>query len=176
MRITHLRRFSLAAVLTFALALFGLGQPASADTPDVAFSVDHATATPGTTVNLQMTFTNSQTTDVWFVYQSVQPTWQTTQRADLKYTLASCTGQGVTCTGTGTTTLGVSYSVPVAPGASRTVTIPVQIAATSGCNGDIAFYSYVYYEFNNSQSHKDGVFNSPTTRVNCATPAPAGAL
>ncbi|MFJ8311476.1 MULTISPECIES: hypothetical protein [unclassified Streptomyces] len=175
MRITHLRRFGLTAVLAFALALFGLSQSASAATPDISFSVDQPAVTPGATVNLRMTFTNNQTTDVWFVYQSVQPTWQTTQRTDLKYTLASCSGTGVTCTGTGTTTLGVSYTVPVAPGTSRTVTIPVQLAATSGCNGDIAFYSYVYYEFNNSQSHKDGVFNSPTTHVNCAPHAQAGA-
>lgn len=176
MRITHLRRFGLAAALASSLALFGVSQSASADVPaDVSFSADQTAASPGGTVNLKMTFTNNQTTDVWFVYQSVQPTWQTTQRTDLKYALASCSGTGVTCTGAGTTTLGVNYSVPVAPGTSRTVTIPVQIAAASGCNGDIAFYSYVYYEYNNSQSHKDGVFNSPTMHVNCATPAPAGA-
>ncbi len=175
MRITHLRRFGLAAALASSLALFGMGQSASAATPDVSFSADATTAKPGGTVNLSMTFTNNQTTDVWFVYQSVQPTWATTQRPDLKYSLASCSGTGVTCTGTGTTSLGVNYSVPVAPGTSRTVTIPVQVAADSGCNGNIAFYSYVYYEFNDSQSHQDGTFNSPTLRVNCATPAPAAA-
>ncbi|MGW2863803.1 hypothetical protein [Streptomyces sp. SDr-06] len=175
MRITHLRRFGLAAALASSLALFGVGQSASADTAaDVSISADQASTAPGGTVNLKMTFTNNQTTDVWFVYQSVQPTWATTQRPDLKYALASCSGEGVTCTGTGTTSIGVNYSVPVAPGTSRTVTVPVQIAADSGCNGNIAFYSYVYYEYNDSQSHKDGVFNSPTTRVNCATPVPAG--
>ncbi|MFD9560885.1 hypothetical protein [Streptomyces sp. NPDC059994] len=171
MRISHLRRMGLTAIL--ALALLGLSQSAGAGTPDLTITSTQPTVTPGQTVNLSMTFTNNRTTDVWFVYQSLQPTWQTTQRPDLKYSIASCTASGVTCTGAGTTSIGVQYAVPVAPGTSRTVTLDVQIAADSGCNGSIGFYTYLYYEYNDSQSHKDGTFFSPTTRVNCATAAPA---
>ncbi|MEU8888463.1 hypothetical protein [Streptomyces sp. NPDC048442] len=171
MRITDLRRFGLATVLALALALLGLGQPAGADTPDLTFSSDQASVTPGSTVNLTMTLTNNQATDIWFVYQSVQPTWPTTQRTDLKYAFTSCTSEGVSCTGTGTGSLGVNYAIPLAPGASRTVTLAVQIAADSGCNGTIGFYSYLYYEYNNGQTVKDGIFNTPGTTIACATPA-----
>ncbi|MEU3299266.1 MULTISPECIES: hypothetical protein [unclassified Streptomyces] len=173
MRITHLRRFGLSAVLAFALACFGMAQPAGADTPDLSFTVDQPVATPGSTVSLTMTLTNNQATDVWFVYQSVQPTWMTTQRKDLKYSFVSCTAQGAACTGTGTTGLGVNYEIPLAPGTSRTVTLTYQIAADSGCNGTIAFYSYLYYEYNNGQSTKDGIHNTPETRVACAPTTPA---
>lgn len=173
MRITHLRRFGLAAFLAFCLALLGLGQTARADgaaAADVTFSADQATVTPGSTVNLTMTFTNNQATDIWFVYQTMQPTWATTQRPDLKYAFGACTGTGVTCSTTGTHQLGFSYSVPVPPGQARTVTLPVQIAAESGCNGNIAFDSYVYYEYDDGQGKKDGIFTTPTTRVQCVTP------
>ncbi|MFB7269997.1 hypothetical protein [Streptomyces sp. NPDC056244] len=176
MPITKLRRLGLALALALATALFGLAQPAAADTPDLAFSVDQPVTVPGSTVNITMTLTNNQTTDIWFVYQSVQPTWATTQRRDLKYTFTSCTADGVACTGTGTTTLGVNYEIPLPPGATRTVTLSYDIAADSGCNADIAFYSYLYYEYNYGQNVKDGTYNTPTTRLNCAPPpAPAAA-
>lgn len=172
MRFTHLRQIAFAAILAFAVALLGLAaQPASADTPDVAFTVDQPAVTPGSTVNVTMTLTNNQATDIGFVYQSIQPTWATSQRGDLKYTFTSCTSEGASCTGTGTTGLGVRYTLPLAPGASRTVTLTFQIAADSGCNGTIAFYSYIYYEYNGHQSSKDGIYNTPATQVNCA-PAP----
>ncbi|MCS0634886.1 hypothetical protein NX801_04265 [Streptomyces sp. LP05-1] len=171
MRISHIRRLSAAAVLAFAMVLLGLGQPAGAAAPDLQITADQATVTPGSSVNLTMTFTNNQTTDIWFVYQSVQPTWQTTQRKDLKYSFATCAGEGVTCTGTGTGSLGVNYAIPVAPGTSRTVALTLDVAADSGCNGTIGFYSYLYYEYNNGQTTKDGVYNTPETRITCAPAA-----
>ncbi|MFF3456814.1 hypothetical protein ACFYXH_21265 [Streptomyces sp. NPDC002730] len=171
MRLTHLRRIALAAVLAIAVALLGLAQPAAADTPDLTFTVDQPVAAPGSTVNLTMTLTNNQATDVAFVYQSIQPTWATSQRSDLKYSFTSCTSEGATCTGTGTTGLGVNYALPLAPGASRTVTLTFQIAPDSGCNGSISFYSYLYYEYNGHQSAKDGIHNTPVTQVDCP-PAP----
>ncbi|MGW6745601.1 hypothetical protein ACWGDX_33510 [Streptomyces sp. NPDC055025] len=174
MRITHLRRFGLSVLVALTVALFGLAQPAAADTPDLAFSVDQPTTVPGSTVNITMTLTNNQATDIWFVYQSVQPTWTTSQRTDLRYAFTSCTADGVACTGTGTTALGVTYEIPLPPGATRTVTLAYEIAANSGCNADIAFYSYLYYEYNYGQNVKDGTYTTPTTRVNCATP-PASA-
>ncbi|MFD9903455.1 hypothetical protein [Streptomyces sp. NPDC059063] len=169
MRITHLRRIGLAAFFAFCLAL-GFGQTAQADSAaaDVTFSVDQASVTPGSAVTVTMTFTNNQATDIWFVYQSMQPTWATTQRPDLKFAFGACSGTGVTCTGAGTTALTFSYAVPVAPGQTRTVTLPVDVAADSGCNGNIAFDSYVYYEYDEGRGKKDGIFTTPTTRVVCA--------
>lgn len=116
MRFTHLRQIAFAAILAFAVALLGLAaQPASADTPDVAFTVDQPAVTPGSTVNVTMTLTNNQATDIGFVYQSIQPTWATSQRGDLKYTFTSCTSEGASCTGTGTTGLEVRYTLPWPP-------------------------------------------------------------
>ncbi|MEU6062226.1 hypothetical protein [Streptomyces sp. NPDC047097] len=177
MRITHLTRASLTALLALAALLLGTALPAAAAPraaaagPDLVFTTSQATATPGSTVNVTMTFTNNQDTDVWFVYQSIQPTWPTTQRPDLKYSFDSCTAQGVTCSGTGGTSLGVNYAVPVPPGAQRSVDIALTIVPDSGCNGYIGFYSYLYYEYNGGQSSKDGVVSTPETRIVCA---PAG--
>ncbi|MGW7417243.1 hypothetical protein [Streptomyces sp. NPDC054863] len=171
MRITQPRRFALATVLALSLALLGPAGPAGADTPDLTFSSEQGSVTPGSTANLTMTLTNNQATDIRFVYQTVQPTWPTTQRTDLKYAFASCTSEGVSCTGTGTGSLGLNYAIPLAPGASRTVTLPVQVAADSGCNGKIGFYSYLYYEYDDGRAVKDGIFHTPETTVTCATPA-----
>ncbi|MFE3323632.1 hypothetical protein [Streptomyces sp. NPDC059176] len=173
MRITHLRRFGLSAILAVVLACFSTAQPAGAETPDLSFTIDQPVSAPGSTVSLTMTLTNNQATDIWFIYQSVQPTWTTTQRKDLKYSFASCTGEGASCSGTGTTSLGVNYEIPIAPGTSRTVTLTYQIASDSGCNGNIGFYSYFYYEYDSGQNHKDGIVNTPETRVACA-PSPPG--
>jgi hypothetical protein len=170
MRLTHLGRLPLTALVAIAFVL-GLSGPATAAGPaaaDLTFTVDQQNVTPGSTVNMTMTFTNNQETDIRFVYQSVQPTWLTTQRKDLRYAFASCTADGVTCSGTGTTSLGVHYAVPLAPGTTRTVTLTVQIAADSGCNGSIGFYSYLYYEYSGGQATRDGVFSTPETRVACA--------
>ncbi|MFF9869564.1 hypothetical protein ACF1G0_29880 [Streptomyces sp. NPDC013953] len=171
---THIRRLTLVAVLALATALLGLGSPAAAAGPDLTITADRQTATPGSTVNLTMTLTNSQASDIWFVYQSVQPTWTTTQRKDLKYAFSSCVADGVTCSGTGTSSLGVNYAIPIAPGASRTVTLTLDIAADSGCNGTIGFYSYLYYEYDNGKAAQDGIVATPETRVVCTTePGPA---
>ncbi|MFI9629671.1 hypothetical protein [Streptomyces sp. NPDC052042] len=176
MRITQLRHFGLAAVIALALALFGTAQPASADAPDLTFSVAQPTVTPGSSVDITMTLTNNQETDIWFVFQSLQPTWLTSQRTDVKYSFTSCTSADVSCTGIGSTSLGFGYSIPLAPGASRTVTLTYQIAADSGCNADIAFYSYLYYEYNYGQNVKDGTYDVPAARVTCPTPPASGAV
>jgi hypothetical protein len=179
MRSTQLRRLGLAPalafVLAFALTLFGPAPVASATDPapaDLTFTTDSATVLPGGTVNLSMTITNHRTYDVWFVYQTIEPTWLTTQRPDLKYaftgcTLASATG-GVPCSGTGPTNLGPNYGSTIPPGESRTVTLGLQVAADSGCNGNIGFYSYYYAEFSDSTNTNGGPVYTPETRVLCA--------
>lgn len=88
-----MRRLGLAAAFALVLAVFGLAPSASAADPapaDLTFTTDSATARPGGTVNLSMTITNNRTYDVWFVYQTIDPTWLTTQRPDLKYSFTGC--------------------------------------------------------------------------------------
>ncbi|KES08672.1 hypothetical protein BU52_01075 [Streptomyces toyocaensis] len=170
-----LRRLGLATVLGLALALFGTAPGASAAGPapaELTFATDTATTTPGGTVQLSMTLTNNHTYDIWFVYQTIDPTWLTTQRPDLKYgftgcTLATATGS-TSCSGTGPADLGANYGATVPPGQSRTVTLTLQIASDSGCNGNIGFYSYYYAEFSDSSSRSGGPVYTPETRVLCA--------
>ncbi|MFD7713287.1 hypothetical protein [Streptomyces sp. NPDC059786] len=172
MRSTLPRRLGLAFVLALVLALFGLAPSASAADADLTFTTDTTTAVPGGTVNLSMTLTNNKTYDIWFVHQTIDPTWLTTQRPDLKYSFTGCTLASDTgstpCSGTGPANLGGNYGATVPPGQSRTVTLTLQIAADSGCNGDIGFYSYFYAEFSDSTNISGGPVYTPETRVNCA--------
>ncbi|MBH1934391.1 hypothetical protein I5Q34_08820 [Streptomyces sp. AV19] len=172
MRPTTRRRLGLSSILALAIGLPGLvAQPASADVAaPMTISVDKASATPGSTVTITMTFTNDQQTNTQFVYQSIQPTWNTTQDPGLKYTFKSCTGEAVQCDVNGTSGT-VRYNVPVIPGATRTVKLTYDIAADSACGPSrrIDFYSYVYYEFQGGQAKKDGVYNTGTD-VACKTP------
>lgn len=91
-----------------------------------------------------MTITNHRTYDIRFVHRTIEPTWPTARRPDLKYdftgcALASATGS-VPCSGTGPADLGPNYGSTVPPGRSRTVTPTLQVPADSGRNGDIGFH------------------------------------
>ncbi|WP_280885388.1 hypothetical protein [Streptomyces sp. LBL] len=170
-----MRRFGLGAVLALALAVFGLTPTASAADPapaELTFATDSATVTPGGTVNLSMTLTNHKTYDVWFVYQTIEPTWLTTQRPDLKYSFTGCslaTANGSTpCSGIGPADLGTDYGATIPPGQSRTVTLTLRVAPDSGCNGNIGFYSYYYAEFSDTTNISGGPVYTPETRVLCA--------
>jgi hypothetical protein len=170
-----MRRLGLAAVFALFLALFGLAPTAGAAEPapaELTFSTDAATALPGGTVQLSMTITNNKTYDALFIYQTNDPTWLTTERPDLTYSFTGCalatTTGTVPCSGTGPTNLGGNYGTTIPPGQSRTVTLTLQIAADSGCNGNIGFYSYYYVEFSDSTNPRGGPVYTPETRVECA--------
>ncbi|MGI5336144.1 hypothetical protein ACQEVS_01415 [Streptomyces sp. CA-181903] len=172
MRPTTRRRLGLSGLLALGIGLPGLvQQPASAAAaPPMTITADKTSATPGSTVTLTMTFTNDQTTNTQFVYQSIQPTWATSQDPGLKYTFKSCTGEAVQCDVNGQTGV-VRYNVPVIPGATRTVKLTYDIAADSACGPSrrIDLYSYVYYEYQGGQAKKDGVYTTGTD-VACAKP------
>ncbi|HET9382451.1 MAG TPA: hypothetical protein VFP69_16690 [Streptomyces sp.] len=175
MSILRTRRFGLATIIALTLALLGVAPSASAADPapaELSFSTSAATTTPGGAVNLSMTIKNNHTYDVWFIYQTITPTWLTTQRPDLKYSFTGCslaTGTGsVPCSGTGPADLGGNYGATIPPGQSRTVTLTMQVAADSGCNGNIGFYSYFYAEFSDSSNLSGGPVYTPETRVLCA--------
>ncbi|GAA0485317.1 hypothetical protein ABZ951_22955 [Streptomyces sp. NPDC046215] len=172
-------RLSLSAILAFVVALLGLAaQPASAaDTPPMTIAVDKASATPGSTVTIKLTFTNDQSTNAQFVYQSIQPTWNTSSDPGLKYAFSECTGDTTSCTVAAKQSGAVSYSVPVLPGASRTVTLTYQVAADSACGPSrrIEFYTYLYYEYQGGQAKKDGMYPVGGTDITCPAATPAGA-
>ncbi|MEU6546089.1 hypothetical protein [Streptomyces sp. NPDC046859] len=170
-----MRRLGLTTVLALVPAVFGLAPGASAADPapaELTFATDAATTTPGGTVRLSMTLTNHKSYDVLFVHQTIQPTWLTTQRPDLKYGFTGCTlataAGSAPCAGTGPADLGANYGTTVPPGQSRTVTLTLQIAADSGCNGNLGFYSYYYAEFSDATNVSGGPVFTPETRVLCA--------
>ncbi|MFI6009940.1 hypothetical protein ACIBAG_14140 [Streptomyces sp. NPDC051243] len=176
MRSPRTSRMGLTAVLGLVLTVCGLAPSASAAPAaapaDLTFTTDAATTTPGGTVKLSMTMTDNKTYDVLFVHQTIEPTWLTTQRPDLKYGFPGCaliTAAGNTpCSGTGPGNLGPNHGATITPGQSRTVTLTLQVAAGSGCNGDIGFYSYYYAEFGDATNTSGGPVFTPETRVVCA--------
>ncbi|MFG3658685.1 hypothetical protein [Streptomyces sp. NPDC047706] len=172
MRSPLMRRLGLTTVLALVLAVFGLAPAASAAPApaELTFTTDAATTTPGGTVNVAMTLTNNKTYDIWFVHQTIDPTWLTTQRPDLKYSFTGCTltaPSGISSC-SGTADLGANYGATIPPGQSRTVTLTLQVAPDSGCNGNIGFYSYFYAEFSDATSVGGGPVHTPETRVLCA--------
>ncbi|MCX5386844.1 hypothetical protein [Streptomyces sp. NBC_00083] len=174
MKTTRLAGLGLAAVLSCAGALlFGVGTPASADTADLTFSTDTTEVTPGSTVDLTVTLTNSQATEVRFVYQSIRPTWETSRQPALTYTQVSCRSEGDPCKddgsgrADGSGNLGLSYALPLAPGESRSVTLTYRIAPDSACGRELGFSSYLYYEYGGGLFSASDTYWSPVFRVVC---------
>ncbi|MFF2041365.1 hypothetical protein ACFVVX_13115 [Kitasatospora sp. NPDC058170] len=169
MRRTHVSRFGLSAILALVVGLLLSVAPARADTPLLSVSSDKATATPGSSVTLTLTLTNPHDTPVQFVYQSIQPTYGTSQNTALKYAFSACGGNVGGCD-TGATSGIVHHTVPVAAGASTTVTLTYDIAADSGCGSGarIDFYTYVYYEYQSGLASDSGIFGVPGNEVTCS--------
>ncbi|MFC9328567.1 hypothetical protein [Kitasatospora sp. NPDC057015] len=149
---TTFRRFGLSAILSLVLGLVFMAAPAHADSPALSVSASASTVSPGGSVSLSLTFTNVHDTPVQFIYQSVQPTWQTTQVAGLNFTLSSNT---------------VGYTAPVAPGASTTVTLSYQVAADSACGVRIDLYTYLYYEYQSGALTESTIQDLPGSDVVC---------
>ncbi|MCT9090277.1 hypothetical protein N4G70_15585 [Streptomyces sp. ASQP_92] len=166
MNTTRLAGLGLAAVLSCTGALlFCGGTPANADTADLTFDTETDAVTPGSAVELTMTLTNTQSTEIRFVYQSIRPTWDTERQTDLKYALVSCEADGAACADT--TRLGLDYTLPLAPGASRTVTLTYRVAPDSACGRTLGFSSYLYYEYGSGLFSTSDTFWSPDIRVDC---------
>ncbi|MFJ8430867.1 hypothetical protein ACIQ9P_06165 [Kitasatospora sp. NPDC094019] len=169
MRTSFLSRLGLPAILALLLGLLLSATPAHAATPLLSVSVDRTTATPGSDVTLTLTLTNPHDTSAYFVYESIQPTYGTTLNTGLKYAFSSC-GGGVTSCDTGATGGLVHHSVPVAAGATTTVTLTYTIGADSVCgNGArIDFYTYLYYEYAAGAANDSGIFQVPGNEVTCS--------
>ncbi|MBV6702563.1 hypothetical protein [Kitasatospora aureofaciens] len=170
MRRTHLRRSALVAIPVAAAGLLLSAAPAQAAAPLPFTAVaDRATTTPGGSFTLTLTLSNPYDTPIQFVYQSVQPTYPTTQENGLKFAATGC----------GTQTNGCSenvhggiarYNVPLAPGASSSFTVTYTVAPDSKCGAGtrIDLYSYLYYEYNTGLANNSGIVNLPGTQVPCA--------
>ncbi|MFG3281698.1 hypothetical protein [Streptomyces sp. NPDC048111] len=166
MNTTRLAGLGLAAVLSCTAAvLLGVGTPANADTADLTFSTDGAAVNPGAVFDLTMTLTNTQATEIRFIYQSIRPTWDTERQTDLRYAQVSCSADGSPCADA--TRLGLDYALPLAPGESRTVTLTYRIAPESACGRTLGFSSYLYYEYGSGLFSTSDTYGSPDIAVRC---------
>ncbi|MFE2916283.1 hypothetical protein [Kitasatospora indigofera] len=171
---TKLRGLRLTAFFFLLIGLVALSQPARAASSTVpsyfAMSADRTSAHPGESVTVTMTFTNNQTTDVQFVFQSFQQTYETMTAvsAGLTYSWTGCTDdQGNACT----PGVAPGFTALIHPGEARTATLTYRIGADSNCGGPIklGFYSYVYYEWAGGAGTEDGLSYTGDTFVNCTT-------
>ncbi|MER7846103.1 hypothetical protein ABTZ03_19360 [Kitasatospora sp. NPDC096077] len=169
MRRTHLSRAALAVCPALAAGLLLSAAPARADgqLPLTAVS-DRQTIGRGGEFTLTLTLTNPYDTPIQFVYQSVQPTYGTSQEQGLKFSATAC----------GTQTNGCSdnvhggiarYDVPLAPGAGSSFTVTYTVAPDSACGPGVRIdlYSYLYYEYKGGLASNSGILGIAGPQVAC---------
>ncbi|HEY4019620.1 MAG TPA: hypothetical protein VGM75_13080 [Pseudonocardiaceae bacterium] len=169
-RKTRLRRRSFVVLAATLVGLLGFAAPAFASTsPEISVTVGSTSVTVGQTVTVTVQFTNTQATDVNFIYQSLSPDWTTSNETGIDYAFQSCAGNDSWCNPT-TQTVAWYDNPPIAPNATQTVTLTYEVLADSACGSDtISFNFYDYDEYNSDTNNEGALFGtSPATTVNCA--------
>ncbi|MFF7456312.1 hypothetical protein [Kitasatospora sp. NPDC008115] len=151
-----MRRVRLVAALTLFLSLWGFsGQAFAAPEPlppHFALSVDDTTLTPGQSATLTVTFTNRQAVPVTFLYAALLVSdGGLPSSAVVRREITGCSGASW-CEFLPRNAYFnlVSPAVPIAPGDSRTVTLPFRFSADSDCTtGAVMDFQvqYFYYEY-----------------------------
>jgi hypothetical protein len=167
----RLRRRLFVLVVAVLTGLLGFSAPAFADTsPDIFVTIGSANVTPGNTVTVTVQFTNTQATDVNFIYQSLSADWTTSNEAGLDYAFQSCSGDVSWCSASGQSVAWYD-NPPIAPNATQTVTLTYEVLPDSACGSDtITFNFYDYDEYNSDTNNEGALFddNSHWTTVNCS--------
>ncbi|MER6302130.1 hypothetical protein ABT247_21575 [Kitasatospora sp. NPDC001539] len=148
-----MKTFSVSRLGAILLALLGLGvffaaQPASAAVGGATFAVDRATAKPGDQLILTLSLTNTETTDISFAYEYIQPIWPANQ-LNGAFTVVGCGGDSTDCS-FGGNNAAWHFAAPIAPGATRAVTVTVRISDTptwSGTPYSLNWAPYLYVEY-----------------------------
>jgi hypothetical protein len=157
-----IRRSTLGALFTSLALVLGLvvgTDPASADPPPFVTSQwDSTVAHPGDTVSLTTTYTNPEDADVVFVYLTINSVYDTITDGT-HYSYVGCSGQASECP--------MHPYVPIAPGASRTMTTTWRIDDDSPCGASInlGFFYYLYWE--TATGNDGGIASAPTVTVLC---------
>ena len=149
-RKTRLGRRLFVVLAALLVGLLGFAVPAFASTsPEISVTVGSTSVTVGQTVTVTVQFTNTQATDVDFIYQSLSPDWTTSNETGIDYAFQSCRPA---LTGwCNPTTQNVAWydNPPIAPNATQTVTLTYEVLADSACGSDtISFNFYDYDEYN----------------------------
>lgn len=151
------RRRILPALLACTALVLGLGvglaPPAQADpAPTIAATMSTVWPHPGETMTVTVTFTNPETVPVTFAYASINPIYRSWVNGR-QYALTGCTGEMASCwfSNPSPPMAAMMHPVyptgaPLAPGASRTQTITLQVEPTAPCGAEIGFFLYSYRE------------------------------
>ncbi|MFE7589038.1 hypothetical protein ACFU6K_06520 [Kitasatospora sp. NPDC057512] len=147
----------LAAIL--ALGVILTAQPASAAVNGARFSVSRSTAAPGDRLTLTMSLTNTEDSDIYFAYGSLQPTWPANLQ-DGSFTITGCPTNGVNNCYVNGNSVHFGFDVRIAPGETRTATFTVQIAPnlTLTTPFTLNWAPYVYYEYGSSRDFNKDQF------------------
>ncbi|MFF2118133.1 hypothetical protein ACFVXH_12480 [Kitasatospora sp. NPDC058184] len=153
-----MKPFSVQRVGVILATVLGLGlifaaQPASATTRDdgvitgVSASVDKKTAAPGDELTLTLSLTNTESAPITFAYEWIGPSFPSNQLTGA-FTFTGCGGDQVDCV-FGGNSVNFHPTVPIAPGATRTVTATVRITSTPPWTGSytLNWAPYVYAEY-----------------------------
>ncbi|MER8100789.1 hypothetical protein [Kitasatospora sp. NPDC094016] len=147
-----MKPFSAQRLGVILAALLGLGllfaaQPASAAVSGSSFAVDRKTAAAGDQLTLTLSLTNTETTDIYFAYEFIQPIWPANQEAGA-FTVTGCSGDSTDCA-FGGNNANFHFRAPIAPGETRTVAVTVQITSAPTWTGPytLNWAPYVYYEY-----------------------------
>ncbi|MFE6867160.1 hypothetical protein ACFVFS_11410 [Kitasatospora sp. NPDC057692] len=171
----------LVAALMLFLGLMGFGGQAFAVSdptpPYFALSVDDTTLTPGQGATLSVTFTNRQATPVTFLYATVFASeWGSPPSTAVHREITGCSGASWCDFGPTSVRFNlVAPSVPIAPGDSRTVTLPFRFTADSDCTAGalVGFHVYYfYYEYAQGTYQGGEVPNPPAVSSLVCPPAP----
>jgi hypothetical protein len=137
------RKF-LTALLVGGLSAACLMLPAAAASagPDpFTITTSNATPAPGDQVTITVSFTNPSASDVVYAYLALHPTVGATN-----WTRVSCAGDINGCTGTDGTDQALTYTVPIAPGATRTASLVLKVKQSAPLDSTISFDTYSHYE------------------------------
>ncbi|MFE2726585.1 hypothetical protein [Kitasatospora sp. NPDC059327] len=135
-----------------------ISTPASAATTyGHTYTVDRHTAGNGDTLTVTITLTNTESTDLSFAYEFLQPNWPLNQSHGL-IQVTGCGGDVADCT-FGELTAAFHPRLPIAPGDTRTMTMTVKIIERTPGGGQLlvnwAPYSYYEYGPNNPQLQRE---------------------
>ncbi|MFE4356905.1 MULTISPECIES: hypothetical protein [Streptomycetaceae] len=125
-----------------------LTSPASAEATWDSYSIDRQTVRPGETFTITMTLTNTETTDIVFSYEYIEPNWPMNVTPGIVEAVG-CGGDVTDCSVSGKTAV-FHPRVPIAPGDSRSVTftaraLPPPVPGSGPMR--LSWSPYMYYEY-----------------------------
>ncbi|MFJ9948100.1 hypothetical protein [Kitasatospora sp. NPDC091207] len=158
MTLFRIRRIASTLALVLGVGIAMISTPASAaETYGHTYVVDRHTAGSGDTLTVTISLTNTESTDLSFAYEFVQPAWPLNETHGL-IQVTACGGDVADCT-IGEMTAAFHPRLPIAPGDTRTMTMTIKVIERAPGTGQLkvnwATYSYYEYGPTNPQLHRE---------------------